>query len=65
VVAGKATKGLSSSRTASGVNGRTRSELPPSSVLEDLLDVPVVLLDFAAEQFGIADPSCGTKYTGS
>jgi hypothetical protein len=33
-------------------------------VCEDPLDVPVVVLDFVAEQFGMADPS-GEKYNGS
>lgn len=31
--------------------------------LEDPLDVPVVVLDFMAEQLGVADPSCVKKYT--
>jgi hypothetical protein len=32
--------------------------------LEDPLDVPVVVLDFVAEQLGIADPSGVKKYNG-
>jgi hypothetical protein len=32
---------------------------------EDPPDVPVAVLDFVVEQPGIADPSCGKKYTGS
>jgi TnpA family transposase len=31
--------------------------------LEDPLDVPVVVLDFVAEQLNIADPSCVKRYT--
>ncbi|MGH3119415.1 MAG: DUF4158 domain-containing protein, partial [Streptosporangiaceae bacterium] len=31
--------------------------------LEDPLDVPAVVLDFMAEQLGVADPSCVKKYT--
>jgi len=31
--------------------------------LEDPLDVPVVVLDFVAEQLGVADPSCVKRYS--
>lgn len=31
--------------------------------LKDPLDVPVAVLDFVAEQLGVADPSCVKKYT--
>jgi hypothetical protein len=31
--------------------------------LEDPLDVPVVVLDFVAEQLNIADSSCVKRYT--
>jgi TnpA family transposase len=31
--------------------------------LEDPLDVPVVVLEFVAEQLGIEDPSCVKRYT--
>ncbi|MER7131960.1 DUF4158 domain-containing protein [Streptosporangium saharense] len=31
--------------------------------LEDPLEVPTAVLDFVAEQLGIADPSCVKKYT--
>ncbi|WP_045878758.1 Tn3 family transposase [Pseudofrankia sp. DC12] len=31
--------------------------------LEDPLDVPTAVLDFMAEQLGVADPSCVMKYT--
>lgn len=31
--------------------------------LEDPLEVPTTVLDFVAEQLGIADPSCVKKYT--
>nr|WP_312882055.1 hypothetical protein [Actinomadura alba] len=34
------------------------------SFLEDPLDVPTVVLDFVAEQLGIADPSVVKRYTG-
>jgi hypothetical protein len=56
-------RGLSGSRTASGVSGRTRSEYGHPAFLEDQLDVPVVVLGLVAERLGIADPSCVKKDT--